>query len=175
MADGRGLLNLDPIRVAWVRIPPPPLMDKNLVLISGAIVYRYQNDKVEWFLVRHQDTNEWEIPKVTVRKGESSVRAALRIMGEKGAMTTRVLEEAGRAGGTTTLNGKTVPQRYIYYLMVLKLSSKEPIGFQSYEWFEYPKAIKKLSSKRETSMLRDAKDTYKKWKKERKARRKKQA
>jgi hypothetical protein len=26
VVDGRGLLNLDPKRVTWVRIPPPPLV-----------------------------------------------------------------------------------------------------------------------------------------------------
>lgn len=144
-------------------------MDKNLVLVSVSILFREQQGKTSWFLVKHSDSNEWELPKVIVRKGESSVRAALRIMGEKGGMTTKVLEEAGRAGGAvTTSDNKTTSQRYLYYLMILKNGSKETIGFGEYLWLEYTKAFKKLSSKREKTMLKSAKETLKKWKKEKK-------
>jgi ADP-ribose pyrophosphatase YjhB (NUDIX family) len=66
-------------------------MNKNLVLVSGAIVFKEKRKKTTWFLSRQKDTDGWEIPKVLVRKGESSVRAALRMMGEKGGMTSKVL------------------------------------------------------------------------------------
>jgi ADP-ribose pyrophosphatase YjhB (NUDIX family) len=144
-------------------------MNKNLVLVAGAIVFREQHDKPEWFLNKHQEGDVWEIPKVTVRKGESSVRAALRMMGEKAFMATRVLEEAGRAGGAANINGKAVSQRHIYYLMLSKSSPKESVGFPGAEWFDYSQAVKKLNSKREKTMLKVANEMYKKWKKERKA------
>lgn len=147
-------------------------MNKNLVLVAGAVVFREQHDKPEWFLIKHQDEDAWEIPKVAVRKGESSVRAALRMMGEKAFMTTRVLEEVGRAGGVANINGKAVPQRHLYYLMLSKSPSKETIGFPGSRWFDYVQANKKLSSKREKTMLKEAKEIYKKWKKERRARKK---
>jgi hypothetical protein len=88
------------------------------------------------------------------------------MMGEKGGMTTKVLEEAGRAGGVTTINGKTLSQRYIYYLMLLRSDSNEAIGFEKYEWLDYAKATKALSSKREKAMLRQAKEVLKSWKKQ---------
>jgi len=141
-------------------------MNKNLVLVSAAVVFKEKNRKTSWFLSRQKDSQEWEIPKVLVRKGESSVRAALRMMGEKGGMTTKVLEEAGRAGGVTTINGKTLSQRYIYYLMLLRSDSNEAIGFEKYEWLDYAKATKALSSKREKAMLRQAKEVLKSWKKQ---------
>jgi len=106
------------------------MFNKNLVLISGACTFREVKGQNRWFLIKLPDLEEWEIPKVLVRKGESSVRAALRMMGEKGGMTTRVLEEAGRAGGVTTINGRTFPQRHIYYLMVAKSMAGEAIGFE---------------------------------------------
>ena len=149
--------------------------DKNQVLVSGAVVVRRNKEgDLEWFLTKQVDDGKWEIPKVIVRKGESSVRAALRVTGEKGGMTTRVLEEAGRAGGVATVGGKTVSQRYLYYLMLLKASSGEPIGFGECGWFEYPSASKKLSSKRERIMLKQAKEEFVKWKKAREAKRKKE-
>lgn len=138
---------------------------EQLVLAAGAIVFKEGRGKSYWLITKQAENDEWEIPKVVVRKGESSVRAAMRMMGEKGGMTTQVLEEAGRAGGVTTINGKTLPQRYLYYLMLLKEPSGEAIGFAAHKWLEYAKAVRKLSSKREQTMLRQARKEYRIWKK----------
>jgi hypothetical protein len=131
-------------------------VNKNMVLVSGACIFKEVRGNIKWFVVKQNDEDNWEIPKVLVRKGESSVRGALRMMGEKGNMTTRVLEEAGRFGGITTVNGKKLPQRYIYYLMLSRASSGEAIGFTENAWLEYKKAIKILNSKREKSVLKQA-------------------
>jgi len=144
-------------------------MDKNFVLVSGAVVFKVVRGKNRWFITKQGEDGEWELPKVVVRKGESSVRAALRMIGEKGLMSTKVLEEVGRAGGITTINGKTLPQRYLYYLMILQSASEEPIGFSDHLWAEYAKVVRKLSSKRERAMLRQARKTYRTWKKTEKA------
>src|SRR5512135_1631223 len=112
-------------------------MDKNTILISGGVLLREQSGKIQWFTSKDQEGDGWELPKVVVRKGESSVRAILRIMGEKGGMTTKVLEEAGRIGGVKTVNNKTQTQKQIYYLMVLKSGSKDAIGFGEHMWLEY--------------------------------------
>ena len=96
-------------------------MKNNTLLVSGAVVVKKaQNGRNYWFLVRQSEDEGWEIPKVVVRKGESSVRASIRMTGEQGGITAQVLEEAGRSGGSTTLNGKVVPRRSIYYLMLFK-------------------------------------------------------
>lgn len=144
-------------------------MDKNLVLVSGAIVFKEGRGKRRWFIVKQtgDEDEEWEIPKVPVRKTESSPRAAIRIMGEKGGMDAKVLEEAGRAGGSTTINGKTVPQRHLYYLM-MQTAAGEVLGFEDYKWLEYAKAVRKLSSKRERLMIRQARQELGKWQKEHK-------
>jgi len=134
------------------------MIDKNTVLISGACLFREVRGKRQWFLVKQTKAGEWEIPKVLTRKGESSVRAALRI-------SARVLEEAGRAGGATTINGKTLPQRHIYYLMLTKTTPVESIGFPESAWLDYSNAVKKLSSKREKQMLKSAREVLEKWKK----------
>ena len=142
-------------------------MNKNTILVSGAVLFREQSGKIQWFVTEQPEGGNWEFPKVVVRKGESSVRAILRVMGEKGGMTTKVLEEAGRIHGVKTLNNKTQPQKQIFYLMILKSGSKESIGFSEYQWLEYSRASRKLVSKREKTMLKNAREIYKKWKKER--------
>ncbi|MFV1917345.1 MAG: hypothetical protein ACC618_02605 [Patescibacteria group bacterium] len=141
-------------------------MDKNLVLVSGAVVFKDTRKKRRWFLIKGDEEDKWEIPKVYVRKVESSVRAAIRMMGEQGGMTIQVLEEAGRAGGVTTVNDKTLPQRHIYYLAMYISSVPEAIGFESSKWFGYAESQRKLSTKREKIMLRQARAELKKWQKE---------
>src|SRR3989344_4156050 len=141
------------------------MIDKNTVLISGACLFREVRGKRQWFLVKQTKAGEREIPKVLTRKGESSVRAALRMMSEKAGISARVLEEAGRAGGATTINGKTLPQRHIYYLMLTKTTPVESIGFPESAWLDYSNAVKKLSSKREKQMLKSAREVLEKWKK----------
>ncbi len=143
-------------------------MDKNLVLVSGSIVFRNDSGKEKFFLIKNSENGDWEFPKILVRKGESSVRASLRNMGEKGAMTTNVLEEAGRAGGVTTTGGKTYPQRHLYYLMILKSKAEEEIGFGQTTWLEYSAALRKLTTKREKSMLKAAWKIWKNLKKKKK-------
>lgn len=136
------------------------------VLVAGAVLFRERNDETEWFIVKESPDTDWEIPKTIVRKGESSVRAVLRLMGQKGSMSTRVLEEAGRSGGVSTVNGKTVPRRFIYYTMLTKSQASEAIGFAESGWFDFKEATKKLPTKKEQGILKDAYEYCKVWKKQ---------
>ena len=141
----------------------------NQIAVSGAIVFKEYRRKKLFMVVKHSQEGKWEIPKVTVRRGESSVRASLRMIGEMAGMNARVLEEAGRTTAAATLNGKSVPQKTYYYLLIHKAGG-EILGFQDFVWLEYGKAQKKLELKREKEMLRGAKDVLKKWEKEGKKR-----
>jgi hypothetical protein len=142
-------------------------MKTNLVLVSGEVVYkRLRNGKQHWLLIKVSEDSEWEIPKVVVRKGESSVRAAIRYMAESGEINAKVLEEVGRMGGSTLVGGSVVPRRYIFYLMAEK-SSGEPLGFFKIAWQDYGKTLRMLSSKKEKEMLRAANKLLKEWRKKR--------
>ena len=135
------------------------------ITIGGAIVFRENRGKRQFLLVKTKEDGDWEIPKVVVRKGESSVRSVIRLMGEQGGMTVRVLEEAGRSTGTTILNGKSIPQKYYYYLMLQKGGSSELIGFIEFKWLEYAEAVKKVPLKREKDMFNQAREVLKLWEK----------
>lgn len=135
------------------------------IVISGVAVMRENRNKRQWLVVKQKEESDWELPKVTVRKGESSVRAAIRLTGEQAGMTARILEEAGRGTGSTTINSKTVPQKFYYYLMLLKAGGQEAIGFTDFKWLEYADAVKKLWIKKEKDVLKSAKDTLKEWEK----------
>ena len=140
-------------------------MKNDKVLVSGAIVFKEYRGRLTWLIVKKNEENGWEIPKVVVRKGESSVKAAIRMMGEQAGIGAKVLEEAGRAGGSTSINGRVVPQKNIYYLM-MQNSAGEILGFESHKWLEYAKAMRKLSSKREKVIMKQAKKELTTWKKE---------
>ena len=135
---------------------------EEVVLESAAIVVRRGSRKNFWLITKESSESNWEIPKVIVRKGESSVRAAIRTMGERANMDAKVIEEAGRSGGLATVNDKTVSKRQIYYLMVQK-NIGEIIGFEDYKWLEYGKMVRKLKSKRERQMVKSARVEWKKW------------
>jgi ADP-ribose pyrophosphatase YjhB (NUDIX family) len=138
-------------------------MDKNLVLVSVAIIFREGKRKREWLITKQTESSDWELPRILVRKGESSARAALRMAGEQLGMSTKVLEEAGRAGGVTSVNDKAFPQRQLYYLMVQKAATGEVIGFAKHAWLEYARAVRNLSSKRDRQMIKAARKELKAW------------
>lgn len=135
------------------------------ILIGGAVVFRDHRNKRQFLIVKQNEEKGWEIPKVNVRKGESSVRGVIRMTGEQGGMTARVLEEAGRGTGTTVINGKSIPQKFIYYLMLQKAGAYEIIGMGDYQWMEYGQAIKKMGLKRDKEMLKSAREVLKTWEK----------
>jgi len=137
-------------------------MNNNLMLVGGAVVFkRANNGRVDWFLVE-ENSKGWEIPKAVVRKGESSVRAVLRTMGEQAGMSCRVLEEVGRIEDNLEVNGKKTPRRIIYYL-VLGRTGGEALGFDSSAWLNLNSALKRVSWEKEKMILKKAKLEFEKW------------
>ena len=135
------------------------------ISIGGAIVFRDNRGKRQYLIVKVKEDGDWEIPKVTVRKGESSVRSVIRLTGEQGGITARVLEEAGRTTGVAVINGKPVAQKHYYYLMLQKGGPSELIGFYNFKWVEYGDAIKKVTLKVEKDMFKSAREVLKQWEK----------
>lgn len=135
------------------------------VLIGGAVVFRDNRGKRQFLLVKQKEEGDWEIPKVTVRRGESSVRAVIRMTTEQGGMSARVLEEAGRASGNVIVNGKSIPEKFYYYLMVQKAGGVDVIGFFDFKWLEYKDAVRKVVLKREKDILKEGKEVLKEWEK----------
>lgn len=138
---------------------------RNNILIGTALIYKESRGRRAYLVVKQGEEDNWEFPKATVRRGESSVRAVIRMAGEAGGISARVLEEAGRVNSIAVVNGKTVPQRLYYYLMFQKAAG-EIIGFGKFEWLDFKKAFKKLSLKREKQALGDAERLIKQWEKE---------
>jgi 8-oxo-dGTP pyrophosphatase MutT (NUDIX family) len=135
------------------------------ISIGEAVVFRDNRGKRQYLIAKVKEDDDWEIPRVTVRKGESSVRSVIRLMAEQGGMTVRVLEEAGRISGNVIVNNKSIPQKYYYYLMLQKGGTSELIGFHEYKWMEFSDAIKKVVLKRDKDMFKLAREVLKQWEK----------
>ncbi len=135
-------------------------MKQKLILVGAAVVFKKVKDKPLWFVARVKEDSNWELPKTSARRGESSVRSVIRMMGEQAAMNVKVLEEVGRHGGAALIAGQTIPQRTIYYLMLEK-EANEVLSFIETDWLEYAKAIRKLKNKKDITMLKAARDLLK--------------
>lgn len=133
------------------------------MLIGGAVVFKDNRGKRQYLLVKTKEDGGWEFPKVTVRRGESSVRAVIRLTGEQGGITARVLEEGGRYNSNTVINGNSIAQKYYYYIMFQKGGSSEMIGFQEYKWMESGDTLRKLDSKKEKEMFKMSREVLKEW------------
>lgn len=144
------------------------MIEKGTVLTSGAIVFNDKTGSPIWLVVKQKEDGDWEIPKFIVRRGESSVRTSIRVMGEKGGMSLRVLEEAGRIGWTVCTEGKTVHHKCIYYIMKLKSPPKEVFGFPASIWLDSSKALQKISSKKEKAIFKKAREILKQLSKQKK-------
>lgn len=129
-------------------------MKDNTILVSSPVVFKEGKEPL-WFVVKQNEDSDWELPKTIVRKGESSVRGAIRAMAEQGGMRANVLEEVGRGGGAAKVNGRNVGQKFIYYLLVFREGS-EVLGYAENQWLPYSKAVRKLAQKRDQKMLREA-------------------
>jgi predicted NUDIX family NTP pyrophosphohydrolase len=130
-------------------------MAEQIHLVSGALVYKSDKKSGElfWFLVKENDVGGWEVPKSVSKNGESSVRSAIRTMGERGGMRVKVLEEVGRHGGAARVGNKVMTQRVIYYLIAHK-EGDEVLGYAESEWVEHSLALRRVTSKRDREMLK---------------------
>ncbi len=128
------------------------------ILVGGSVVYKKDNGKITWFLVREQE-GDWEFPKTSVRRGESSVRSVIRAMSEQAGMKAKVLEEAGRTMKVILHNGKPVDQKIIYYLLIER-GGGEVLGFDESSWMDYARAVKRLD-KKEAKILSSARQLQK--------------
>jgi len=131
-------------------------LKEKLTITSTPCVFRKKEGKIEWFLVKHEKTGDWELPKSTAKPTESSVRTSVRLLLENAGLSGKVLEEIGRSGGAARVGGKIVSQRIIYYLMLHK-EGGDPLGYVETEWTPHAVAIKRIKTKRDIQMLKDGK------------------
>ena len=131
-------------------------------LVAGIVAYRDKKGGTEWFVIKTAESSGWELPKMDVRRGESSARAAIRLMDDFGE-SARILEEAGRATVSTTSNGESVDQKLIFYLMRRGIGGMVAIKKVDGKWIPYASAKRSLALVREQRILQQANAVLKTW------------
>lgn len=131
------------------------------ILVAGSAVCKQRAGKTYWLLVRPGKEDSLQLPKVIVRRGESSVRAAIRSVSEMAGIRGKVLEEAGRTTVFSTRDGKSLFRRIIYYLMQQRGKDENAPTARVF-WSEFIRARSKLSSL-EQRILAQARTTLTEW------------
>lgn len=139
-------------------------------IIAGALAYREKRGTVEWFLAKIGPNGGLEIPKSDVRRGESSVSAAIRYLKETAGLRALVQEEAGRISVTTKSGGQPVDAKVYVYLMKQGSGNGRSEFPQTLEgqWLKFPLARKKLDLAREQKVLSQANSILRQWQKAKK-------
>ncbi len=137
-------------------------MKEDIVLHGAAVIFKKPEGAREplWFLVKNGEEVEWSIPKTLVRRGESSVRAVIRMTQEQASMPTKVLEEVGRSSQISKDGGKVANHKTIFYLMASR-EGGEIMGFTEYKWATYKECLKLVKAKKDTNMIEDARELLK--------------
>lgn len=137
-------------------------------IVAGALLFKEKRLGVEWFLVKSENNGKLEIPKSDVRRGESSVSAAIRFIKESAGFRVTVLEEAGRMNMTGKIGGQGVDMKVFVYLMRLGSGDgrSEFAPTVSGEWHKYANARRKLERAREQKVLSQASLVLKQWEKD---------
>lgn len=135
-------------------------------LLTGATAYRKKNGHTKWLIVKEDGQEGWVLPTGDVRRGESSVRAAMRLLRDNIGMRSKVLEEAGRATISTTENGEPLSQKLIFYLIRRRVGGEKVNGYVEQKWIPYSQARRSLAKTTEKRILRQANETLKEWRKQ---------
>ena len=137
------------------------MFKKDDVVVSVSVLFKKKdNGGYEWFLTKKSGDDEWDFPRVFAKKGESSVRAAMRTLSEQAGIDAKVLEESARARVVISSSGKPMVQQQLFYL-VQYLGGEEILEFAQTDWVPYANAIRRLRQKREQNALRNANKTLK--------------
>ncbi len=150
----------------WVQFPPgTQIYMEDEVLVGGAVVFKQRGRKVLWFIAKPGEQDAWQLPKMVVRRGESSVRGTLRMAEELAGLRGAVLEEVGRVSNTTTHKGMPLVRRIIYYLMQQKGKSAAP-SYAKTQWAEFATARSRLATASEKKVLSQARTLLTTWQKQ---------
>lgn len=135
------------------------------VLVSGAVVFRTRGEKVSWLIIKPGNDDVWQLPKSVVRRGESSVRTAIRVLAEMAGLRVRVIEEAGRTTITSRRKGGSLSKKLIYYLVLQKGKDDANKNGTKISWVDFTRARDKLASS-EKRILIQAKQALIEWQKQ---------
>ncbi|MDR3112999.1 MAG: NUDIX domain-containing protein [Endomicrobium sp.] len=131
----------------------------------GAVIYKTEDEKILFLLVRSRRSGSWGFPKGHCEKGESPIETAKReIYEETGINEVKFDADFQKRdvypidGSLTENKGKRTQKHSVYFLaLALTDAKKEPDEeIQDLQWFDFGAALEKLSFESQKETLKEA-------------------
>ena len=137
---------------------------------AGAIVFRKENGKVLFLLLKHGSADHWGFPKGLIEKGEKPEEAARREISEEAGMTDIIFAEGFKVLNKFFFKAKYEYQierglkmgenvlKFVTYFLAETNSREIKVSVEHKEggWFDYEQAMRKLSFKEDKMNLEKA-------------------
>lgn len=127
------------------------------VFSAGGIVF---NSKNQVLLAQHSSNHYWGFPKGLIDKGQTSKEAALREVKEEGGVEAKIIEKAGDSKYVYTDKQTKENIFKVVTVYLLKYISGDPKDHdwevKEAGWFSPEEALKKLSFRQDSDLLKQA-------------------
>jgi tRNA nucleotidyltransferase (CCA-adding enzyme) len=131
----------------------------------GAVIYKIEDAKILFLLVRSRRNGRWGFPKGHCEKGESPAETAKREIYEETGINGIKFEPDFQkedvyliAGSLPENKGKATQKHSVYFLaLALTQENKEPDEeIQELRWFDFDAALENLSFENQKKTLKEA-------------------
>lgn len=125
---------------------------------AGGAVYKRENGKIYWLLIKPRGKDRWQLPKGTIDKGESSKEAALREVHEETGVWAEIIEKIADAKFFFVFQTEKIFKTVTFFLM--KYVSGKPSVVPEFEkeiedvkWMETKEALDSITFKDEREII----------------------
>ncbi|KAK7111215.1 hypothetical protein V1264_010887 [Littorina saxatilis] len=120
---------------------------KNIVVAAGFIIFRRQQQKIEFLVMKHKYGGHWGTPKGHVDPGESEFQTALRETEEEAGLTKDSLNILKNFESVLHYEARGNPKKVVYWLSELK-DPNSPVTLShehtDYKWLPLEEACRLL-------------------------------
>ncbi len=124
---------------------------------AGGVVYKLENGQIKILLIAIKNKTVWTFPKGHVEKGEKEQETALREIREETGIEGKILDELGEVSYWFFFEGEKCFKIVKYFLVEYTGGELIPQWeIDSAEWFSVDEALKMLTYKSDSEILKKA-------------------
>jgi len=130
------------------------------VFSAGGVVFKKEDNKTYFLLIKPAKTDRWQFPKGLIDKGESTLETALREVEEEGGVKAEVVKKLGASSYFFVWEGEKIFKTVTYFLMkYLKDTGDGHDGeVEKVLFAPFAEAYEKLTYKDDKNFLKKAKE-----------------
>lgn len=127
---------------------------------AGGVVFKKENNKTFFLLIKPAETDRWQFPKGLIDKGESAQEAAIREVAEEGGVKAEVVEKLGTSSYFFVWEGEKIFKTVTYFLMKYIKDTRDGHGREVDKtlFCLFTEAYEKLTYKGDKNILKQAFD-----------------